>query len=162
MIWAFPAAYLRRRPACVQALVFGLCVGLFNATAATANQREVLLNSVVLLVLVAGAVTGAAVYSALRAQQRRAVDATAPVWVDLANLAVWVLSLLAAVRALFGVGGLKATAAIVSSGPNPGGLHPDSRRRQWRTPSDQPTRNGRGIAIKQQLIAFVLIRHDTR
>jgi anti-sigma regulatory factor (Ser/Thr protein kinase) len=33
---------------------------------------------------------------------------------------------------------------------------------QWRTPCDQPTRRGRGIAIMQQLIAFVLIRHDTR
>ena len=33
---------------------------------------------------------------------------------------------------------------------------------EWRIPSDQPTRRGTGIAIMQQLIAFVLIRHDTR
>lgn len=33
---------------------------------------------------------------------------------------------------------------------------------EWRIPSHQPTRRGRGIAIMQQLIAFVLIRHDTR
>ena len=33
---------------------------------------------------------------------------------------------------------------------------------EWRTPSDQPTGRGRGIEIMQRLIAFVLIRHDTR
>jgi serine/threonine-protein kinase RsbW len=33
---------------------------------------------------------------------------------------------------------------------------------QWRTPCDQPTRRGRGTAITQQLIAFVLIHHDPR
>ena len=33
---------------------------------------------------------------------------------------------------------------------------------QWRTACGQPTRRGRGIAIMQQLIAFVLIRHDAR
>ena len=32
----------------------------------------------------------------------------------------------------------------------------------WRTPSPQPTGRGRGIEIMQQLVAFVLIRHDTR
>ena len=33
---------------------------------------------------------------------------------------------------------------------------------RWRTPSDQPTRRGRGIEIMQRLIAFVLIHHDKR
>jgi serine/threonine-protein kinase RsbW len=33
---------------------------------------------------------------------------------------------------------------------------------RWRTPSDQPTRRGRGIEIMQRLIAFVLIHHDHR
>jgi anti-sigma regulatory factor (Ser/Thr protein kinase) len=32
----------------------------------------------------------------------------------------------------------------------------------WQTPSDQPTGCGRGIGIMQRLMAFVLIRHDTR
>ena len=35
-------------------------------------------------------------------------------------------------------------------------------RGQWRTPSDQPTGRGRGIAIMQRLVGFVLIRHDNR
>jgi hypothetical protein len=116
MIWALLAAYLRKRPAWVQALVFGLCVGLFVATAAKANQREPLISSVALLVLVAGAVTGTAFYLALRAQQRHGWRAgtAAPVWVDLAYATVWVLALLAAVGALFGAGGLKvAVLAIV-------------------------------------------------
>jgi hypothetical protein len=116
MIWALLAAYLRKRPAWVQALVFGLCTGLFVATAAEANQREPLINSVVLLVLVAGAIAGTAFYLALRAQQRHGWTSgtAAPVWVDLLYAAVWVLSLLAAVGALFGAGGLKvAVLAIV-------------------------------------------------
>jgi len=33
---------------------------------------------------------------------------------------------------------------------------------RWRTPSDEPTARGRGIAIMQRLVAFVLIRHDSR
>ena len=70
MIWALLAAYLTKRPAWVQALVFGLCAGLFIATAAKANERNPLISSVVLLVLVAGAVTGTAFYLTLRAQQR--------------------------------------------------------------------------------------------
>jgi hypothetical protein len=41
MIWALLAAYLTKRPPWVQALVFGLCVGLFVATAAEANERDV-------------------------------------------------------------------------------------------------------------------------
>ena len=32
----------------------------------------------------------------------------------------------------------------------------------WQTPSEQPTGRGRGIEIMQQLVAFVLIRHDSR
>jgi hypothetical protein len=38
MVWALLAAFLTRRPAWVQALVFGLCSGLFVATAAEAEQ----------------------------------------------------------------------------------------------------------------------------
>jgi hypothetical protein len=116
MIWALLAAYLQKRPAWVQALVLGLCAGLFVATAAQANQRQPLISSVVLLVLVAGAVAGTAFYLGLRAQQRHGWTAgtAPPVWVDLVYATVWVLSLLAAVRALFGAGGLKvAVLAIV-------------------------------------------------
>jgi hypothetical protein len=115
MIWALLAAYLTKRPAWVQALVFGLCAGLFIATAAKANERNPLISSVVLLVLVAGAVTGTAFYLALRAQQRHGwrTGTAAPAWVNLAYAAVWVLSLLAAVGALFGAGGLKVAALAI-------------------------------------------------
>ena len=114
MIWALLAAWLRKQPAWIQALVFGLCVGLFIAAAANADQRDVRLGSVALVVLVAGVIAAAAFYFALRAQQRRSsAGAAAPVWIDLAYLAVWVLSLLAAVRALFGDGGLKVAALAI-------------------------------------------------
>lgn len=136
MIWALLAAYLSKRPAWVQALVVGLCTGLFVVTAAKANQREPLISSMVLLVLVVGAIAGAAFYLALRAQQRHGWSAGAaqPVWVDLAYAAVWILSLLAAVRALFGAGGLKVAAlAIVPilllAPPALGGI-----RALWRRP----------------------------
>lgn len=115
MIWALLAAYLTKRPAWVQASVFGLCAGLFIAAAAKANERDPLISSVVLLVLVAGTVTGTVFYLALRAQHRHGWKAgTAPPrWVDLVYAAAWVLSLLAAVRALFGEGGLKVAALAI-------------------------------------------------
>jgi hypothetical protein len=115
MIWALLAAYLGKRPAWVQAMVFGLCVGGFVATAAKANERNPLISSVVLLVLVAGAVAGTAFYIGLRAQERHGwrMGTPPPVWVNLAYTAVWVLSLFAAVRALFGAGGLKVAALAI-------------------------------------------------
>ena len=114
MIWALLAAWLRKQPAWIQAMVFGLCVGLFIAAAANADNRDPLLSSLAVVVLVAAVISGAAFYLALRAQQRHSSpDAAAPVWVDLVYLAVWVLSLLAAVRALFGDGGLKVAALAI-------------------------------------------------
>ena len=115
MVWALLAAYLGKRPAWVQALVLGLCTGLFVATAAEANQRDPLISSVLLLVLVAGAIAGTAFYLALRAQRRHGwtADTPAPVWVHLAYSTVWVLSLVAAVAALFGAGGLKVAALAI-------------------------------------------------
>jgi hypothetical protein len=142
MLWALLATYLKKRPAWVQALVVGLCTGLFVATAAEADQREPLISSVALLVLVVGAVAGTAFYLALRAQQRHGWGATAaPVWVDLAYAAVWVLSLLAAVAALFGAGGLRvAVLAIVPivllAPPALGGIQALLRRP--RTPEASP------------------------
>ena len=66
------------------------------------------------VVLVAAVISGAAFYLALRAQQRRSgAGAAAPAWIDVVYLAVWVLSLLAAVRALFGDGGLKVAALAI-------------------------------------------------
>ena len=115
MIWALLAAYLTKRPAWVQASVVGLCAGLFIATAAEANERDPLISSVVPLVLVAGAIAGSAFYLALRAQQRHArkTGTAPPLWVGLSYAAVWVLSLLAATRALFGEGGLKVATLVI-------------------------------------------------
>src|ERR1700712_2001479 len=106
MIWAGLDALLTKRPAWVQALVVGLCTGLFVATAAEANQREPLITSVVLLVLVAGAVGRPAFYLVRRAQKRHGWRAgpAAPAWVALVYASVWVLSLLAAARAVSGAG----------------------------------------------------------
>jgi hypothetical protein len=114
MIWALLAAWLRKQPAWIQALVFGLCVGLFIAAAANADNRDPLLSSLAVVVLVAAVISGAAFYLALRAQQRHSsADAAAPAWIDVVYLAVWLLSLLAAVRALFGDGGLKVAALAI-------------------------------------------------
>lgn len=116
MIWALVAVYLTKRPPWMQALVFGLCVGLFVATAAEANDREPMIGSVVMLVLTAGVVSGGAFLLALRAQVRHGwTGATTPTWVSLAYVAVWVLSLLAAVLALFGAGGF--TVALLAVVP---------------------------------------------
>jgi hypothetical protein len=109
MIWALLAAFLTKRPPWVQAMFLGLCTGLFVAAGAKANERNPLISSVVLLVLTVGVAAGVAFYLALRAQLRQGWGAGSapPTWVNLAYASVWVLSLLAAVRALFGAGGLK-------------------------------------------------------
>jgi hypothetical protein len=116
MIWALLAAFLTKRPPWVQAVVVGLCTGLFVTAGAKANERDPLISSVVLLVVAVGVVAGVAFYLALRAQLRHgwAAGSPPPRWVNLLYAAVWVLSLIAAIRALFGDGGLKvAVLAIV-------------------------------------------------
>ena len=66
MIWALLAAYLTKRPPWIQAVVFGLCVGLFVAAAAHANDREPVLSTVVIQVLALAAVVGGPFYLGLR------------------------------------------------------------------------------------------------
>jgi hypothetical protein len=116
MIWALLAAFLTKRPAWVQAVVVGLCTGLFVAAGAYANQRDPLIGSVVLLVLAVAVVAGVGFHLALRARLRHgwAAGSAPPTWVNLVYAAVWLLSLIAAISALFGAGGLKvAVLAIV-------------------------------------------------
>lgn len=115
MIWALLAAYLTKRPPWVQAVVFGLCVGLLVAAGTEADTRDPLISSVVLLVLTGAVLGGGAFYLALRAQaHRRTADGSPPAWVDIAYVGAWVLSIAAAVLALFGAGGFKvAVLAIV-------------------------------------------------
>lgn len=116
MIWALLAAYLTKRPPWVQASVFGLCVGLFVATAAMANGRPTVIESMLLLVVVVAIVSGVAFLLTLRAQARHgwAAGTTPPTWVTVTYAAVWLLSVAVAVRALFGAGGFAvAVLAIV-------------------------------------------------
>src|SRR3954449_3290617 len=78
MIWALLAAYLTKRPAWVQALVFGLCAGLFVTAAAESRNRDPAIGAVVLLVLGVGVGVGGAFYLGLRAGLRRGRPGTEP------------------------------------------------------------------------------------
>ena len=115
MIWALLAAYLTKRPSWVQATVFGLCSGLFVTAAAEAGTREPLISSMLVLVVVVGIATGGVFYLGLRAAARRAsVAGRPPRWVHAAYAVAWVLSIIAALLALFGAGGFPvAVLAIV-------------------------------------------------
>jgi hypothetical protein len=116
MLWALLAKFISKRQPWVQAVIFGLCVGLFVTAAAEANQRNPLISITVLLVLVVGAVAGGAFYLALRGQVRHGwtVGTIPPTWVSLAYAAAWLSSVLAALAALLGAGGIKvAVLAII-------------------------------------------------
>ena len=115
MIWAALAAFLTKRPPAVQATVLGLCVGLFVATAAEADNRNPLLNRLAVLVLVAGAIAGGLFYAALAYQRRHAwtPETPAPAWLHAAYLVVWLLGLAAALRALVGDGGFRVAALAI-------------------------------------------------
>jgi hypothetical protein len=116
MIWMLLAKFIMKRPPWVQAIVFGMCAGLFVTAAAQANQRDTLISTTVLSVVAVGVVAGGAFYLGLRAQIRRGwtPGTNPPAWVSIAYSAAWVLALFAAIRALFGAGGLKvAVLAIV-------------------------------------------------
>ena len=65
MLGAVLAAFLTRKPPLLQAAVAGLCVGLFVATAAQANQREPSIQSTVLLVLGWGCAAAALFHTGL-------------------------------------------------------------------------------------------------
>lgn len=82
MIWALLASYLSRRSPWVQAVVLGLCVGLFVATAAEANDRTPVINTILIQVLVAGALAGGFFYAGMAAQQRGgwSRDSPGPPW----------------------------------------------------------------------------------
>ena len=115
MVWVLLAAYLTKRAPWVQAVVFGMCVGLFVAAGAAANTRNALISSVLLQVLAVAGITGGLFHLSLRAQlQRRPTGSGPPAWVHVAYTGVWLLSVVAAVRALFGAGGFEvAVLAIV-------------------------------------------------
>src|SRR4051812_20406825 len=100
MVWALLAAYLTKRPAWVQALVFGLCAGLFVTAAAESRNRDPGIGAVVLLVLGIGVVVGGAFYLGLRAELRRgATGDRAPSWVHVSYAGAWLLGIAAALLA---------------------------------------------------------------
>jgi len=115
VIWALLAAYLTKRPAGVQAVVFGLCAGLFLTAAVESDDRDPGIGTVVLLVLGIAVVLGGAFYLGLRARLRRRTGGDGPpTWVQIAYSGAWLLAIVAALLALFGDGGLRvAVLAIV-------------------------------------------------
>jgi type III secretory pathway component EscS len=115
MLWALLAAFLTRKPPLFQAAVVGLCVGLFVATAAQANQRDPTIQSTVLLVLGWGCLAGAVFYAGLVFQRRHGwVPADpGPRWLYAVYTATWLFGILAAVMALLGAGGFKVAVLTV-------------------------------------------------
>jgi hypothetical protein len=116
VIWALLGAYLTRKPPLVQAVVLGLCTGLFVSASAKANDRDPVLGRVVVLVLVVAVVSGVAFYVGLTSQRRHGWDPErpAPAWLYSIYAIVWVLALIATISSLVGAGGFKvAVLAIV-------------------------------------------------
>lgn len=115
MLFAMLAAFVTRKPPIVQAIVLGLCSGLFVTTAAQANARIVLLDTVIVQVVVTGVISGAAFYVGLMSQRRRGWTPASPgpVWLYAVYSVVWVAALIAALLAMFGEGGFKVAALAI-------------------------------------------------
>jgi hypothetical protein len=113
MLFAVLAKFLLSKPPLVQAVVLGLCTGLFVAALAQANERQPLLERTAVLVLVWGGAAGAAYYVGLRLHRGRTADASAPRWFHALYVVVWLLGLLAALLALAGEGGFKVAALAI-------------------------------------------------
>jgi hypothetical protein len=93
MVWALLAAFLRNRPPWAQAVMFGMCTGLFVAASAVGVQRIAHIGSATILVLVVAAFTGGAFYFALRAHLRsRSTARESGVWVHVVYAAVWLFA----------------------------------------------------------------------
>ena len=113
MLAALLATYITKAPAWIQGGVFGLCVGLFVAALAEAETRNAVISSVILLVPTVGVIAGG-ILLGLQAQLRRLTDGgDAPAWVHASYCGTWLLSVAAAVRALFGEGGFKIAALAI-------------------------------------------------
>ena len=115
VLWAILAAFLTRKPPLVQAIVVGLCCGLFATAAAEANERDPLFSSTVLLVLISGTVAGVLFYAGLALQCQRGwvSEKSGPAWLYATYAVVWLFGLLAAVLALVGAGGFKVAILAV-------------------------------------------------
>jgi len=115
MVFALLAKLLLKQPALVQAIVLGLCTGLFVAALAQANDRDPAISTTVRLVLICGAVAGALFYAGFVVQRRRgrSADPSAANWLYALYAVVWVFGIVAALYALFGEGGFKVAALAI-------------------------------------------------
>jgi heme/copper-type cytochrome/quinol oxidase subunit 2 len=115
VVWALLAKFLIKQPPAVQALALGLCTGLFVTAAAEANERDPVLTTTVVLVLVSGGIAGALFYAGLVVRRRRGWEPgeTAPRWLHAVYAAVWLVGIVAALLALFGEGGFKVAVLAV-------------------------------------------------
>jgi heme/copper-type cytochrome/quinol oxidase subunit 2 len=116
MIWALLAKFLLSKPSWVQAVVLGLCTGLFAAAAADANDQDPAVDSTMLMVLIWAAVAGVLYYVGFTVQSRRGAalsEHAAPRWLYAVYAVVWLLGLGAAILALFGEGGFKVAILAV-------------------------------------------------
>ena len=87
MIWAGLAVFLRKQPVRRQAVVFGVCCGLFIAAGANSTHRSPAIGTVALWAVVAAVLTGLAYYLGVRGGVRRAgqdADAVRSAWVNAA------------------------------------------------------------------------------
>jgi peptidoglycan/LPS O-acetylase OafA/YrhL len=112
MIWALLARFLTRQPPLIQAAVLGICAGLFVSTAAQANNRDPVIGTTVLQVVVVGLVAGALFYLGATRGGRDPQELV-PRWLCFAYAIVWLAGLAAALLALFGNGGFKVAALAI-------------------------------------------------
>ena len=115
MLFAVLAKFLLSKPPLVQAVVLGLCTGLFVAALAEANERQPAIGRTIVLVIVWGAAAGAAYYAGFVLQRRsgRAEGTGTPRWVHALYVVVWLMGILAALRALTGEGGFPVAALAI-------------------------------------------------
>jgi hypothetical protein len=115
MVFALLAKFLLTQPPLVQAVVLGLCTGLFVTAMAEANERDPAISKTVWLVLIWGSVATALYYAGFVFQRRRGreVDRAAPSWLYAVYAAVWVFGMVAALFALLGDGGFKVAALAI-------------------------------------------------
>ncbi len=115
MVWALLAKFLTSKPPLAQAVVVGLCCGLFVAAGVQANERDMQISSTAGLVLVWGTALGALFLAGLTYQRRAGwtTDGPTPGWLSATYALVWLAGLGAAVLALFGDGGPKVAALTI-------------------------------------------------
>jgi hypothetical protein len=114
MLSALLAKFLLTKPASVQAVMLGLCTGLFVSAAAEANERDPAIDSTVLLVLSWGVPAAVLFYlGALLQRARAGSDEPVPRWFYVVYAAVWLFGLVAALLALLGEGGLQVALLAV-------------------------------------------------